>query len=240
LFVNPKTRVANVVCDSEPENVAERIAYLLEADPVRLATGDIEFRYPDAPNHNPVLGMRKATTPWLRSAQARFGLSTEIRVSMARAGETVKAVRSRHGTSFGPHESYVLIFGITGVERKDFAPFVTSFCEAIVGEPSGSGVAPAPIEITEPVREHAAGGEVVFFKQMHWLQITSKRFVLRGLLGNVKADVPIDQVVSFKGSGIDSIRVVLADGRTVKFNPGIQYRGRSLNALEQATGKRRQ
>jgi molecular chaperone DnaK (HSP70) len=101
---------------------------------------------------------------------------------------------------------------------------------------SDSALASAPIEVGQLEKD----SEVVLFKSMHWLRITNKRFVLKGLLGNVKADVPVDQILSFKGSGIDTIRVVLTDGRMHKFNPGIQFRERSLKALEAATGKRRQ
>jgi actin-like ATPase involved in cell morphogenesis len=485
LLVTEEPPMATIVCDSDRESAIARVAGLLEATPVGTSYGDVHFRHPDTPNLNLEIGRHPPHSSWLQSANAQLGHAGELMVYVIGDEQLLASVRATHGTTFGPHESFLMVHAVDLMEQEDFDPFLRSLCEALSSEQEEFVPAPPPdpIGITERVSlgvpgdapgfcvglvcegsleavnarlghvlqgtqpevvqnppglawelaigrtgatppgewarhaqarfqrdfdevlvhtdavdgpttirvtaiqtrvgraappnpeqfdalvdslvdalggpgesepalmttrdarfgelgayslEHpctltltaselridtppdaavssfqlpladmtavvrkgagefsiqyqlgisrqrarelrisrkpwwrflvppdegdawddalrqarraesgtanppADGGEVVLFKNLHWLQITSKRLVVKGLLGNVKVDTPVDQIVSFKGSGIDAVRVTLADGRSHKFNPGALYKERSLKALEDATGKRRQ
>jgi actin-like ATPase involved in cell morphogenesis len=241
LFVDAKTRISNIVCDTSRENAIDRVAYLLDAMPVEIANGDVEFRHRDSPRPNLRLDMQAPTHVWLQDARSKYPAVREIRACVLGASDVIESVRNKWGTHFGPGESYVMVFGIDAANEA-FERFVGSFCAALLVDWGAIDQAVSePSAVPEP---HQPGpqidnDEVELFKQMHWLRITNKRFLLRGILGNVRVDVPIDDVASFKGSGLDGVRIVLTDGRTEKFSPGMLYKERALRALEQATGRTR-
>ena len=90
------------------------------------------------------------------------------------------------------------------------------------------------------VAEHLARhAEVEVLKILYWLRITTKRFVVKTQFGNLKFDVPIEQVSGFRGDGT-GVTVSFVDGRTSKVQSGLLYKERVLVALERVTGRQRQ
>jgi thioredoxin len=67
------------------------------------------------------------------------------------------------------------------------------------------------------------------------LKLTTHRILVKGSWGDVKCDRPTTDVSGFSSEGV-GVRVVFADGKSVKVQSGLLYQGRVLKALEQVTG----